>query len=382
VSVRPILPAPQPAMAWATAAARCAVAIAVAACTQPLAASEAPPPELPVAVAGISTVSVEREFVGEVHAVQRAEIRARVKGVVESVAVDEGQDVTPGQLLFTVAARELDQELRRARAAVAVAGAELHAADQEFSNTRSLLGNGVVAPAEAAQLRARVAALSARRAEAKAVEAGAAVQRAYTEVRSPFAGTIHRIERKVGSLVQEGDLLTTVADAREVLVYFRVAEAEYLDQQAAGGARARTVWLRLANGADYPLAGATDAVGGEFDRGTGTIALRARFVNVDGLLKHGATGKVIVKTDIPRAVLVPQRATLEVQDHVYLYVVGADGVARMRRIVPRARHGDAFIVDSGLKSGERYVAEGVQFVRDGGRIAVRSGAAAGSPAPR
>ncbi len=351
-----------------------ALASAAAACTRPSVAAVPPQPEFPIAVAAVSAVSAEREFVGEVHAVQRAELRARVKGVVESVAVDEGQDVTPGQLLFTMAAREMDQELRRARAAVATAAAELRAAELELGNAKGLLDKGVVAPAEAAQVRAKVAALSARVAEAKAVEAGVAVNLTYTEVRAPFAGTVHRILRKAGSLAQEGDLLTTVADAREVLVYFRVSEAEYLDRLAGGGSQPKTVWLQLANGSRYAHCGTTDAVDGEIDRGTGTIAVRARFANPDGILKHGATGKVVVKTELRDVVVVPQKATFEVQEHVYLYVVDATGVARLRKILPQSRHGEDFVVGSGLQPGERYLVEGIQRVRDGAKIAVRMAA--------
>lgn len=350
------------------------IAVAVGACTTPSVAAEAPHEDFPVAVASVQTITVERDFIGEVHALQRAEIRARVKGVIDSVAVDEGQDVTPGQLLFTMSARELDQELRRARAAVATAAAELKAAELELGNSRALLDKGVVSAAEAAQARAKVAALAARLSEAKAVEAGAAVSLTYTEIRAPFAGHMHRIQRKAGSLVQEGELLSTVTNASEVLVYFRTSESEFLDQLAGGGSAPKTVWFQLANGVRYPIAGQTDAVDGEIDRGTGTIAIRARFANPNGLLKHGATGKIIVRSELANAILVPQKATFEVQEQVYVYAVGKDNVAKLRRILPRTRHGDAFVLASGLEPGERYVLEGIQRVRDGAQIVARPAA--------
>jgi membrane fusion protein (multidrug efflux system) len=346
------------------------VALVASACTQVSVAAEAPREDFPVAVVGRQTITVEREFIGEVHAVQRAEIRARVKGVIEAVAVDEAQDVTPGQVLFTMSARELDQELRRTRAAVATAAAELKAAELELGNSKALLDKGVVSPAEAAQARAKVAALAARLKEANAVQAGAAVNLTYTDIRAPFAGNINRIQRKAGSLVQEGDLLSTLTNASEVFVYFRTSEADYLDQMVGGQGAPKTVWLQLANGARYPLPGQTDAVDGEIDRGTGTIAMRARFANPQGLLKHGATGKVVVRSELVDAILVPQKATFEVQEHIYVYVVGTDGVAKLRRITPRTRHGDAFVLASGLEPGERYVLEGIQRVRDGAEIAV------------
>lgn len=363
-----------PILVWLLAAA------AAGGCTQVSVAAEAPREDFPVAVASVQTITLEREFVAEVQAAQRAEIRARTTGVVEAVAVDEGQDVTPGQVLFAMSARELDQELRRARAAVATAAAELKAAELELGNSKALLDRGVVAPAEAAQARAKVSALAARLAEAKAIEAGAAVKLTYTEIRAPFAGKIHRIQRKVGSLVQEGDLLSTLTNASDLRVYFRISESDYLDQLGGGPDGRRPVGFRLANGAAYPLAGEIDAVDGEVDRSTGTLTLRARFANPQGILRHGATGKVVVRSELTDALLVPQKATFEVQEHVYVYVVGADGVAKLRRITPRARHGDTFVVASGLAPGERFVLEGIQRVRDGAQLSVH--VAAATPAQR
>jgi len=331
------------------------------------------PQTFTVAEPSRATATYEREYVGEVQALQRAEVVARIRGRLETVAVDEGQAVEAGQLLFSIDDRELQQERRRARAAVASAAAELKAAQTERVGTKMLLDENVVSSTEVALLDAKLQALAAKLDEAKASEERAAIDLGYAQVRAPFAGVVNRIPKKAGSLVGEGDLLTTVTNASEVLVYFRVPESEYLDYVATKGeGRAKELGFVLANGERLPAAGAMDAIETEIDRSTGTLAFRARFPNDQNLLKHGSSGKVVVRSSVADALTIPQRSTFEVQDHVYVYVIDGEGTARARRIVPKLRLGDAFVVDSGIDAGERFVVEGVQKLRDGARVVVRA----------
>lgn len=347
----------------------CVSLLALAACATP--ASEAPLEEFPVAVPKRGTGTFEREYVGEVHALQRAELRARTRGVIESLAIDEGQPVNAGQLLFTVSVKELQQELRGARAAIVSASAELKAAQLEHANVKMLFERKIASPAELAQVEGKAAALAAKEEVAKAAEGRALVSLQYAEVRAPFDGVVNRIPRKVGSLVADGDLLTTVTNTREVFVYFRVSEAEYLEYAAKGEALAKEVGFRLADGTLLAQPGVTDAVESEFDRNTGTIAFRAKFANEAGVLKHGSTGKVVVRSDLTDALIIPQKSTFEVQEHVYVYTVDSEGRARARRVVPKLRLKEGFVIESGLKPDERIIVEGIQHVREGLKIAVR-----------
>jgi membrane fusion protein (multidrug efflux system) len=331
----------------------------------------------PVAVPGRAAAEYEREYVGEVQAVQRTEIRARVKGRIESVGVDEGQTVKAGQVLFSIGSKDLQQDLRRARAAAASAAAELKAAEVERTSTRMLLEKSVVSPAEMALLESRVQSLVAKLEEARANETQASINLSYAEVRAPFDGVINRIPKKTGSLVEEAELLTTLTNPAEVFVYFRVSEQEYLEHAGAKQeGRPRSVSFRLANGELLAGLGTMDAVESEIDSNTGTIAFRARFQNERQLLKHGSSGKVVVKSTLENAVVIPQKSTFEVQDHVYVYVVDAEGRARARRIHPKLRLKDTFVLESGLAAGERFVSEGIQKVKVGERIAIRTAPAA------
>jgi RND family efflux transporter MFP subunit len=348
------------------------LALVFAACS-----AQAPPdaPQtFPVAAPGRATATYQRQYVAEVRAIQRADVVARVKGRIRSVAVDEGQRVEAGQLLFAIDDAELRQELRRTRAAVTSAAAELKAAETERDGARMLLAKRIVSPTEVALLDAKIQALAAKLEEARASEDQAAIDLSYAEVRAPFAGFVNRLPKKAGSLVADGDLLTTITDASEVFAYFRVPEREYLRYVATDDdGRSKDVAFLLADGTRLAGAGVIDALETEVDPATGTIAFRARFPNPDNVLKHGSTGKVVVTTVVNDAITVPQKSTFEVQDHLYVYVVDADGTARARKIVPKLRLDGAFVIDSGLDPHERFVVEGVQKLKDGTRVAVRSG---------
>jgi len=326
-----------------------------------------------VAAPAKAPATYEREYVGEVQALQRAELRARIKGRIEAVGMDEGQAVKAGQLLFSISAKELQQDLRRTRAAAASARAELKAAQLERTNTKMLLEKAVVSAAEMALIDSKIESDAAEVDEAMAHEGLAAVTLSYAEVRAPFAGIVSRIPKKVGSMVSDGDLLTTLTNTSEVFVYFRVSEQEYLEYAAVREqGRTKEVSFKLANGQLLSGSGVMDAVDSEIDRNTGTIAFRARFPNEGQLLRHGSSGKVVVKAQLQNAVVVPQKSTFEIQDHVYVYVVDQEGRAHARRIYPKLRLKDAFVVESGLTASDRFVTDGIQRVKDGARIAIRS----------
>lgn len=333
------------------------------------AAMSAPRPAFAVVSPKVADTTYEREYVGEVQAGRYAEVRSRLKGIVEAVAVDEGHAVKADQLLFTISAREVQQELLKARAASRSAEAELKLLRLERDNTKMLFEKKVVSEAEMALAESKIEALVARVEQSKANEAQMSINLGYAKVRTPFAGLINRIPHKAGSLVNEDDLLTTVTDTSEVLVYFRVSEREYLEYTAgAAENRAKEVALKLADGSLHPGTGVIDAVESEINRDTGTLAFRARFPNPNGTLKHGSSAKVVLRARVPNALLVPQKSTFEVQGRLYVYSVDANNTTRAQEIVSQLRVGDSFVVASGLTAADRFIAEGVQKVKEGMRV--------------
>lgn len=348
--------------------------ISVLACVVLACACDRPqpsPPEPDAFPVGVPSVgaTIARELVGQIHAVRHAEFRAHHRGVVEQLEVDEGERVDKGELMFAISAKELEAEYAQAEAAIASAVAELKAAQVEAGSTRLLLNNRIASKPELELAEARVAALSARVRETKAQAEAAKVRLSFARIHAPFDGVVNRLPNKVGSLVLEDELLTTLADTSEVFLYFRISEQDYLAYVAdAEAGRAERVGLRLANGEMYPHAGSIDAIEGEFDDDTGSIAFRARFPNPEGLLKHGATGKVVIEREAPDAVVIPQSATFEIQQNVYVYTVDAHDVVHATRIVPDARVGAMFVLQSGLVPTDRIVLEGAQRLRDGAQI--------------
>lgn len=348
-------------------------------CSEPARATPGAPPQEGFAIGSplLSDAVHERSFVAELRAKRRVDIRSRIKGFIESVAVDEGQQVQAGQLLFTVNVTELQQQDQIARAAIEYAQAELQAARLERDNTRLLLEGNVVSEAELALASAKLLASKAALARARAERA--AINLEYARISAPFAGVVNRIPLRAGSPVDDSKTLTTLTDTSEIYAYFRVSEADYLEYTSKGASFPKQVSLRLADGSVHASTGVVDAVESEFDRDTGSLAVRARFLNEDGRLKHGSTGTVIVETELKSALLVPQKSTFEVQEQLYVYVVDSANTVRARRITPRFRLEDTFVIASGLDLKERFVLEGVQKVEDGMRVEVLSdGAATGT----
>jgi membrane fusion protein (multidrug efflux system) len=214
--------------------------------------------------------------------------------------------------------------------------------------------------------------LRARVEEAKANEALAAVELDRADLHATFDGVVDRIPHKAGSAVEDDELLTTISDTGEVFAYFSISEREYLELvKSSPDAEGRQVLLELADGTMFPYFGHIDAVGSELDPQTGTLAYRARFPNDHGTLKHGSSGKIVIETKLLGALLVPQKATFEVQGDVYAFILDADNVVHARKIRVKERLDDTFVIDAGIGRGERYVLEGIQQVKDGTSIEPR-----------
>lgn len=328
----------------------------------------------PVAKPLVADTAHYDEYVAQLAAQQNVELRSRLEGFIEQIHVDEGQAVREGQLLFTIGSKEYAQQALGAQAAARSAEAEFQAARIELENTVRLKDKNIVSASESEMMRAKVDAAEARVAEAKAVAARAEMDLAYTQVKAPFDGVINRIPNKRGSLVEVGTLLTTLSNTTEVFAYFNLSEEDYLDiVTTTRGDRADDVSLLLANGMAFPAKGVIETTESEFNPTTGNIAFRARFQNPDGILKHGGTGKVRVRNALPRSMIIPQKATFEVQGSIYLFVVDDEGIVRMRQVVPTHRVELDYVLAEGLEANERFLLEGIQRVRDGDRITIAPG---------
>jgi len=349
------------------------VAVAVASCTGDAKDHVVEQhPFIPVTQVVTRDTVVDREYVSDINAYRKTEIRGRIQGYLEQIYVDEGQEVKEGQLLFRINSDEFNAQLREEKAMLASAEAEARTAQLQLEQVKLLAEKNVISKTELEVARANRAAYSAKVEEAQSRVASASLKLQYTSIRAPFDGTIDRIPFKVGSLIDEGSLLTTVSDTRYVYAYYTVSEAEYLSymhrkvQQKSSDSDAAT--LILADGSVHPQKGKIETMDGEFESTTGTIAFRALFPNPEKILKHGASGKVRLETTLKDAVIVPQKATFEIQDKTYVYVVDQNNEVKMQSITPKLRFSHFYIVEEGVAPGDKVVYEGIQDMKDGMKI--------------
>ncbi len=299
--------------------------------------------------------SFTKEYVSQIRSVRNIEIRAQEKGFLQNIYVDEGQFVKAGQLLFKIMPKLYEAELLKAEA-------EAKAAEIELQNAKTLADKNIVSKNEQAMAQAKLD-------QARAQIALAKLHLSFTEIRAPFDGTIDRIPKKLGSLIDEGELMTTLSDNSEMFAYFNVGEPEYLEYQTNAKIRgSNKVNLLLANNSVLPYKGIVELIEGEFNNETGNIAFRARFPNPEKLLRNGETGKIMMTMPLKNAMVIPQKATYEIQDKIYVFVVDKNNVLKSRNITIAGQIPDLYVINSGLADNERILLEGVQKVKDDEKI--------------
>jgi len=299
--------------------------------------------------------SFTKEYVSQIKSVRNIEIRALEKGFLQNIYVDEGQFVKAGQILFRIMPKMYEAELLKAQA-------EQKSAEIELLNAKTLADKNIVSRNEQAVAQAKLQS-------AKAEVALAKLHLSFTEIRAPFDGTIDRIPLKLGSLIDEGELLTSLSDNSQMFAYFNVSEPEYLQYQTDVKDRAETkVNLLLANGESFKYKGNVEVIESEFDNETGNIAFRARFANTGKLLRNGETGKVQMLVPLKNAIVIPQKATYEIQDKKYVFVVDKNNKVGSREITITGEIPDLYVISSGLTQKDRILLDGVQKVKENDNI--------------
>ena len=316
-----------------------------------------------------TSIEVAQSYVADVQAVQFVEVKPKVEGFVEDVLVDEGEHVKKGQVLFKLSSAELYEEVKEAQANYKQVQAELKMAEVEADRVKRLVEKDIISPIRLEQALAEADVARLRVQQAKSRLLRAETNYSYTTITSPFEGYVDRIPFKVGSLVTPSSLLTSLTDVSEMFAYFKINEKEYLEYkrtQLSGVEQPEynNLELILSDQTTYPYKGTVETVEGDFERGTGSIAFRARFANPDRLLRHGVSGKIRMLTEMEDVILVPQRSTFEIQDFTYVYTVDEEGKVSVRSFEPLSRHG-AYYVTKDLPDNTLIVYEGVQQVSDG-----------------
>lgn len=299
--------------------------------------------------------SFTKEYVSQIRSIRNIELRTQEKGFLQNIYVDEGQFVKAGQLLFRIMPGLYQAEFLKAQA-------EAKGAEIELQNAKTLANKNIVSKNEQAMAQAKLD-------QARAEVALAKLHLSFTEIKAPFDGIIDRIPKKLGSLVEEGELLTSLSDNSKMFAYFNVSEPEYLEyQKNVKGRGSSTVGLLLANGEIHKYKGKVEVIESEFDNETGNIAFRASFPNTDRLLKNGQTGKVLMKMPVRNALIIPQKATYEIQDKKFVFVVGKNNVLKSVEITIKGEMPDVYVVDKGITAADKIVLDGIQKANDNDKI--------------
>lgn len=304
---------------------------------------------------------------------QIVEVRPQVSGNITRICINEGDNVRRGQTLFVI-----DQVPYRAALEVAVAArksaeAKLATARMNYENERRLQEGNVVGDVSVQTVRNALLEAEAALAQAKAQETNARNSLSYTEVKSPVSGVASMIPWHVGSLVSSNisEPLVTVADDHEMYAYFSITENQALDLIGQYGSmddfikQAPAVSLKLSNGTVYPNEGRINAVSGTVDNTTGAVTLRAVFPNANHLLHNGSSGSVVVSTHRKGCIVVPQEATYELQNRVFVYRI-IDGKTKTTPVeIFRLNNGKEYVVETGLSAGDVIIAEGAGLLKEG-----------------
>ena len=291
-----------------------------------------------------------KEYVAQIKAHKHIELRAIEKGYLEKISVDEGSLVQKGDVMFTTLPSIYQAELNRS-------SSEAKVAEIEYLNAKNLFKENIISQNE-------LSLFEAEYGKAKAEVSLSQTHLNFTTIRAPFTGIMDRLLVREGSLLDEGEILTSLSDNSLMWVYFNVPEAEYLNYISHTEAQEKQVQIQLPNGAIFEELGSVKTILGEFDNTTGTIGFRADFKNPKGILRHGETGTVKIAVPYTQALLIPQKATFQILDKTYVFVVDKSGQVAQREITTSGELPDLFIVDKGLSASETILVEGIRMVRN------------------
>jgi membrane fusion protein, multidrug efflux system len=336
----------------------------------------AAPPAYPVLTISRHTTTLFNEYPATIQGQQNIEIRPRIDGYIDAIYVDEGATVQKGQLLFRINAPQYEQEVRTAQADINIAQADVNAAKMQVEKVRPLVEKDIISKYELQSAEYTLEARLATLAQARARLANARINLGYTRVSSPVSGVVGTIPYRLGSLVSSttAQPLTTVANIGNIFAYFSVNERESLvfTRNAKGTtiperlATLPPVSLILSDGTEYSQKGKVQTASGLVVTQTGSVSMRAVFPNAGNLIQSGSTGKVRIPQTIDSALLIPQKATYELQGKRFVYKVAADGKVSSTEIkLPESNDGQFFVVLEGLEAGDQIVLEGINGLRDG-----------------
>ena len=337
---------------------------------------QAPPPQsLPVVKLDTASVTTWQEYPATVQGTVNVEIRPQVSGYLEKIFVEDGAWVAKGQPLFRISSKEYSQFSNSAAATIQAAKAAIEKAQVEVDRLQPLVDNKVIAEVQLKTAKATLHQEQAAYAQAVSGKSSADITLGYTLITAPVSGYVGHINFKQGSLIGKGEIepLTVLSEVNNVHAYFSMSEADFFSFFAnVAGKTAEEkiknippVDLALADNSIYNNKGKVELVQGQFDRNSGSISFRAVFANNDKLLRSGITGRIRIPLLQQNKLMVPQQATYELQDKIYVFALGDSNKVVSKQITVTGKSEGNYIVTKGLTNGETIVYSGLQRLRDG-----------------
>lgn len=339
----------------------------------------APPPQsLPVITVNAMPAVTFREFSASLEGSKDIEIRPQVSGYIDKIYVDEGAHVRKGQPLFHINDRPYQEQLNNARAALAAAKANLANAQINVSRLTPLVESNIISDVQLKTAQATYNANMANVSQAEAMVNNAQINLGYALIKAPVEGYIGRIPLKIGSLVgtTTTEPLTVLSETREMYAYFSLSENDFIQFKNDFGGntieekikQVPPVELILADNSIYPLKGKVGIVSGQFNNSMGAISFRASFPNTDGLLRSGNTGKIRIPHELDSALVLPQEATYELQDRVFVFVLGDSNKVFSSPVTIAGSRNNYYFVEKGVQTGQKIVYSGLDRLQDGAVI--------------
>jgi membrane fusion protein (multidrug efflux system) len=356
------------------------IAISLFSCSpKPQTAQAPPPPALPVATITSGSQTTYQEYPASIEGTVNVEVRPQVSGALDKVFVDEGAFVNAGEPIFKINEQPYRAALNNALASLHAAEAALGNAQIEVDKLTPLVANKVVSDYQLKTAKATYQVAKANIESAKANVSTAQINLGYTLIKAPVSGYIGRLLKKQGSLVSPQDVaaLTQLSDVHDVHVYFSLGEKDFVSfkEQYPGETlkdklkHLPSVALLLADGSEYAKQGKIDVIDGQFDKTTGAITVRASFSNPNGLLRSGNTGKVRLSLQHTDALIVPESATIEMQDKVFVFALADSNKVKKVPISIVGKSGVNYLVKDGIKAGDQIVLSGIDHLQEGTVIA-------------
>ena len=333
--------------------------------------------EFPVETVKSQSTSMQTSYPTSLKGIQDVEIRPKVAGFITQVCVKEGQTVSAGQLLFVIDNATYQAAVRQAQALVNTATAQCNTVKMAYENSIKLRENKVIGDFELQSAKNNYESAKAQLAQAQAGLASAKEMLGFCYVKSPTAGVVGTLPYKEGAMVSASSMpaLTTVSNISTIEAYFSMTEKDILEMTKNAGSMQAAIdqypelKLQLSDGSIYSEAGRLVKASGVVDAATGSVQMIARFPNPQRLLKSGASGSIVVPRSDNNAIVIPQSVTVEVQDKVFVYLLGKNNKVKYTEIkVDTQNDGKNYIVLSGLKAGDKYVTNGITKLTDGMEI--------------